>query len=176
VNEFLKGATVLLHFTEKLRKKLRIPELTQVEVATGKHLRWYANLFTVQRVQYILTTNTAALFSVVIYGRGITDDADYIRQFLSELRDHLDNLELRLVYERVIAPRTGQITLAKTADRSVLGSMNDMVNQCKFELGRGEPSPWDLTLGLNETPFSAIGYQSPRQAFVQLPLEKDTER
>ena len=162
---------MIFHFTNKLRKKLHIPELTQVDVATGKHLRWYANLFTAQRVQYILTTNAASLFSVVIYGRGLTDSGDYHRQFLSELRDHLEDLELRLVYERVIAPKAGEITLAKTADRSVLGSMNDMVSNCKSRLECGESSPWHLTRDLNGTPFGAIGYGFPRKVFAQMPLD-----
>jgi len=161
----------ILHITDKFRKKLHILELTQVDVATGKHLRWYANLFTAQRVQYILTTNAASLFSVVMYGRGVTDDGDYIRQFLSELRDHLEDLELRLVYERVIAPKTSEITLAKTADRSVLGSMNDMVNVCKCKLDREDASPWQLSKDLNGTPFKAIGYGYPREVFARMALD-----
>ncbi len=162
---------MVIHFTNKLRKKLHIPELTQVDEATGKHLRWYANLFTAQRVQYILTTNAASLFSVVIYGRGLTDSGDYHRLFLSELRDNLEPLELGLVYERVIAPKTGEIVLAKTADRSVLGSMNDMVSSCKWRLEGDELPPWQLTQGLNGTPFGALGYGFPREVFARMPLD-----
>ena len=159
---------MVLHFTDKLRRKLHVPELTQVDVAAGKHLRWYANLFTAQRVQYILTTNAASLFSVVIYGRGITDDGDYIRQFLRELREHLEDLGLRLVYERVIALKTGEITFAKTANHSVLGSMNDMVNLCKHSLDCEKLSPWQLTKDLNGTPFKAIGYGFPKEVFAHM--------
>lgn len=162
---------MVLHFTEKLRKKLHVPELTQVDVSTPNHLRWYANLFTAQRVQYILTTNAASLFSVVIHGRGLTDSSDYIRQFLVELGGHLDDLELRVVHERVIRPNSGEVNLAKTADRSVLGSMNDMVKLCKFKLEDGESSPWQLSKDLNETPFGAIGYNSPRDVFARMSLD-----
>lgn len=163
---------MVLHFTEKLRKKLRIPELTRADVTAGPHLRWYAHLFTAQRVQYILTTNAASLFSVVVFGRGITDDSDYILRFLSELHDHCDDLDLRLVYQRVIAPHTGTITLAKTSDRSVLGSMNDMVRLCKFRLELDDVSPWDLSQKLNATPFGAIKYGFPKKEFARLPLNE----
>jgi hypothetical protein len=167
---------MIIHFTEKLRKKLHMPELDVTDVAVGPHLRWYAHVFTAQRVQYILTTNAASLFSVVIFGRGITDDSDYILRFLSELRDHCDDLGLRLVYERVIAPHTGRITVTKTSDRSVLGSINDMVRLCKGRLGLDDASPWDLSQELNTTPFGAIKYGFPKKEFARLPLEEGEVR
>ncbi len=162
---------MIVHFTDKLRKKLHIPELTTEEVRTGKHLRWYANLFTAQRVQYILTTNASSLFSVVIFGGGVTDDSLYLQRFLGELRDHLDDLDMLLIYDRVIAPKTGAITLAKTASRSVLGSMNDMVNICKYKFDIDDAGPWQASQVINDTPFTINGYKYPRDAFAQMPLD-----
>ena len=36
---------MILHFTEKLRKKLHIQELPHLYAVPGKHLQWYANFF-----------------------------------------------------------------------------------------------------------------------------------
>jgi hypothetical protein len=137
-------------------------------VDAGPHLRWYANLFRAERVQYILTTNAASLYSVVIYGRGITDDDLYLRQFLTELREQLDAADMGMIYKRCIAPHTGTVALAKAQDRSVLGSMNDMVFHCKSRLERGPISPWDLSEAINSTPYGALGYRFPREVFAQL--------
>ena len=43
--------------------------------------------------------------------------------------------------------------LAKTENRSVLGSMNDMVNMSKFHLDDPDVSPYEMTGKLNRTPF-----------------------
>ena len=122
-------------------------------------------------MQYILTTNAASLYSVVIYGRGLTDDGGYIRKFRTELREHLEEPDLCVRYERAILPNSGEVTLAKTADRSVLGSMNDMVSLCKHTLRMEEKSPWDLSKALNDTPFKATGYRFPRGVFASIPAE-----
>ncbi len=163
---------MVIHFTEKLRKKLHIPELTQVPVPAGNHLRWYANLFTAQQVQYILTTNAASLLSVVVCVQDLSEDNNYFRHFLSQLRDHLEDIELQLIYERVIEPGTDQITLAKTADPSVLASMTNMINLCKRKLRDKDLSPWQLTEDLNGTPFKSLGFRFPREVFAQMPLDE----
>ena len=162
---------MVIHFTKKLRDKLHLDEVTEMDVPAGPHLRWYARLLRARRLQYIVTTNAASLFSVVVYGRGLTDSGDYILRFLSELRDHLDDLGLQLIYKRVIAPSTGAVTLAKAVDRSVLGSMNDMVRLCKDRLDLEDVSPWELSKHLNGVPFGALKYGFPREVFPRMPLE-----
>lgn len=166
---------MVIHFTKKLAKKLHTPELDQGDVPAGDHLRWYANLFTARRVQYILTTNAASLLSVVMYGRGITDDSDYIMRLVSDLRDLFDDLNMQLVFKRVILPTTGQIILAKATNRSVLGSMNDMVHHCKFRLDMEDVSPWKLSQEINSTPYSALKYRYPKKAFASMPLDNGNE-
>lgn len=164
---------MVIHFTAKLREKLHLAEVTEKPVAARPHLRWYAHLFRADGVQYILTTNAASLYSVVMFGRGVTDSDLYLRQFLPSLCDQLEAAGMQMIYKRCIAPHTGTITLSKAEDRSVLGSMNDMVFHCKHRLGCGDVSPWELGAWLNITPYGAIGYQIPREAFAQLPLQID---
>lgn len=161
---------MVVHFTKSLRAKLGLDEVSAGPVDAGPHLRWYANLFRAERVQYILTTNAASLYSVVMYGRGITDDSLYLRQFFTTLREQLEDADMELIYRRCIAPHAGSVVLAKAQDRSVLGSMNDMVQQCKFMLKADDVSPWDLSAAINRTPYGALGYRFPVEAFAQLPV------
>ena len=159
---------MIVRFTEKLSKKLKIGPMTKVERDPGPFLEWYANLFTVNRTQFILVTEAKSLFSVVIYGRGVVDDNIFINHFLGFLREYLDEKGNRLIFEKIIGPKSAQITMSKTLSKSILGSMNDMVSMSKFMSQREDVSPMYLTELINETPFKAIDYQSPIEAFGNL--------
>jgi hypothetical protein len=162
---------MVFHFTHAMRKKFDCDEVTEFEVPTRPHLSWYLNTFTVNRVQYILATNAASLFSIVFFKRGVRDYGDLRSTFFMLLEDQLTGLDLKLIYERIIAPATGRVVVAKTFNRSVLGSMNDMVHAIKSLKAREELSPWELSNTLNSIHFSAIRYRTPHQCFPQLPLE-----
>ncbi len=87
------------------------------------------------------------------------------------MREYLDEKGNRLIFERVIGPNSGQITMSKTISKSILGSMNDMVSMSKFTLQRKDVSPMYLTERINRTPFKAIDYQSPLEAFGNLKVK-----
>ena len=161
---------MILRFTGKLSKKLKIGPLTKIEEDPGPYLDWYANLFTAQRYQYILVTEAKSLLSIVMHGGGITDDDKFIKQFLSQLSEYLNDTGNRLIYERIIVPKTGVIKLSKTASKTVLGSMNDMIHLSKIYLEDEDIGPWDLMKKLNRTPFKAIDYAYPVEAFRKMKL------
>ena len=147
---------MVIHLTKKLQSKLHAPVVAQEHIETSPHLRWYANLFTADRSQYILTTNAASLFSVVLPKRGLTHDGVYIARFLDALREHMEDAGFELIYQRCVAPYTGAITLAKSEDRSVMGSMNDIINTCTFMLEDGDISVYGLSREINTTIFTSI--------------------
>ncbi len=161
---------MIFHCTEKMRKKLHLPPLTQVADETGPHLRWYVNVFTAQRVQYVLTTNAASLLSVVLPGRGLTDGAAYQRAFLESLGTCLGELEQRLVFERVILPGSAAVVYSKTANRSVLGTMKEMAYECSYGMEYQGMDAGDVTRRLNKTPYTANKYKYPREVFASLSL------
>ncbi len=160
---------MVLQLTQKLQKALGGPKLVKEHVPARPHMRWYANLFTVERVQYILTTNAASLFSVVLYKRGLTSTDQYWEQLLERLRVHMNEIGLETVFAEHILPCTDTLTLAKTEDRSVLGSMNDMINCCKVTIPyRGGMAIEDLTHKINDTTYSTIERRRPEQAMREL--------
>ncbi len=165
---------MIIHLTDKLSKKLKTGPLSKIELETKPHLRWYGNFFRAERVQYVLVTNAKSLFSVVLYGRGLTDFNSFYNEFLRTLRGYLTESGMRMIYERIIATESGDITLSKTADRSVLGSMNDMVNANKYMIethGR-ELSPWDMAELINHTPYSAAGRGFPIEVFARMSIDE----
>ncbi len=160
---------MLIHITQKLQQKLHVPTVTVFPVAGEPHQRWYANLFRANRQQYILTTNAASLYTVVFYGRGITDGATYGRAFKEALEQQLLSDNLGGVYHCRIAPCLENLVFVKTADRSVLGSMNDMAQILTRLLEWRDPEIGLQRLGdyVNEVPFKAIQYRNPRKTFAE---------
>ena len=116
---------------------------------------WSAHLFTSDRVQYIILTNTASLYSCVMYGKGITDDGTFIDRALSTMRDFTADDGQQFVYRKFIAPASATVYFAKALNRSVTGSMNDHVHAAKFLLP-DDMAPGEIGYRLNETPMSAL--------------------
>ena len=58
--------------------------------------------------------------------------------------------------------------LAKSLNRSVTGSMNDMVKLSGYMLAEEYNSLEEVAAKLNKTPFKALGYDHPREHFATL--------
>jgi hypothetical protein len=135
---------------------------------------WSCHLFTANRTQYIITTNTKALYSCVMYGAGITNDGEFIKRVLDNLREFTDDDGQAFVYQRFIASSSATVSFAKALNRSVTGSMNDLIGHAKYWLETKEISPFDLGFRLNKTPMTALassgsrGYGKPSDVFKKL--------
>ena len=159
---------MLIRFTQKLSKKLKVGPLSQIDDEPGPFLEWYANLLIAERTQYILATEAKSLLSIIIYGRGVTDDNVFIKTWLGSTRHYLSEIGKSFVFEKIIGPHTSEFVYGKTVNKSILGSMSDMATVSKLMLQAREMSPFDLSQMINETPFKAINYERPLDAFDKL--------
>jgi hypothetical protein len=77
-----------------------------------------------------------------MYGKGITNDIDFIVRALSSIREFMEDEGQGAAYERFIAPASASVRFAKALNRSVTGSMNDMPNMRRigWRLGTFRPS------------------------------------
>ena len=106
-----------------------------------------------------------------MYGRGITDDSRFIERALSTIREFMEDDGQSFAYQRFIAPASGTVSFAKALNRSVTGSMNDLIRFAKDWLVEDEISPHDLGFRLNDILLSALatknsrGYGKPNEAF-----------
>jgi len=125
-------------------------------------------LFTVQRTQYIILTNTASLYSMVMHGRGITNDRQFIREVLSFMKEFMTIDGNKAIFEKFIEPEVRNIFFSKIVDRRVSGSMNDLIFQAKMHLIEGHKSPLDVSFFLNESPMSYLSYSRPKIEFQKL--------
>jgi hypothetical protein len=131
-------------------------------------LDWSADLFTVDRTQYIIVSHTASLYSIVMYGREITDESRFLRCTIWELRERLAADDFTPLFRDVIGPSCGRFTLAKRQDRRVIGSMNELIFLARFWLSRDEIFPYDLSSRLNEILLSYIGNVGPRERLREM--------
>lgn len=156
---------MVFRISAKLGKKIHLGYEQSLPRAANPFLDWSADLFTADRTQYIIVTNTTSLYSLVMYGRGVTDETRFLQDSISQMREVLKTDGFSAVFREVIGPSTGRIALAKRQDRSVIGSMNDLIFQARLRLACDEISPYETSLFLNRTLMSYIDYRHPREAF-----------
>lgn len=170
---------MIFRLTQKLNAKIKTGTLADMPLDDDPYADWSASLFVVGRVQYILVTNTKTLYSVVMYGKGITDDSEFIDRALSGIKEFMEDDGQGDVFRRLVAPCASSVQFAKALDRSVTGSMNDLVKLSTYMLAAGEFSPHDVSFKLNKTPMSALGFERPlcgmpRNAFVAMVKSRES--
>jgi hypothetical protein len=157
---------MIFRLSQKLNAKIKAGTMAVLPLSENPFEDWSAHLFVADRTQYILVTNTKSLYSTVIYAKGITSDSRFIDRALSGVREFMEGDGQAFVYRQFIVPACGTVRFAKALDRSVTGSMNDLIFMATVHLTEGELSPFDVGFKLNETPFSALKYDNPRAAFA----------
>ena len=159
---------MIFHLTQKLARKIKLHPLKALQAAHNPFIDWTAHLFTVEHTQYIMITNSFSLYSMVMYGRGITDDNEFTKSALNFMRELTVNDGCEFIFRRLIEPYTVQISFAKSTDRRVSGSMNDLIFHAKCLIEERHLSVFETSLKINNVPMSYIGYKYPLKAFKEL--------
>lgn len=165
---------MIFRLSQTLNTKIKVGTLKAKPLDANPYADWSCHLFTADRTQYIIVSNTKSLYSVVVYGKGITNDSVFIERALSSLREFMEDDGQTFVYQKFIAPASGTVSFAKALDRSVTGSMNELIKFAKAWLEEGEISPHDVGFKLNDILLSALArskadfYWKPNEAFKRL--------
>jgi hypothetical protein len=165
---------VIFRLSQKLNTKIKTGTTQALSLDANPYADWSAHLFTADRTQYILLSNTKSLYSVVMYGKGITDDSQFLDRALSSIREFMQDDGQQFAFHRFIGPAAGTVSFAKAFNRSVTGSMNELVFQAVMWLTEGDLSPHDVSFRLNDILISSLpslrggGYGRPREAFKML--------
>lgn len=155
---------MIFRLSQKLNTKIKAGFLHPQALDENPFADWSAHLFSAARTQYIILTNTKSLYSTVMYAKGITTDNLFITRALGGLREFMEDDGQEFSYQRLIAPASATVRFAKALDRSVTGSMNDLIFHATMYLIEDEMAPHDVGFKLNDIPFSALAYDSPRKA------------
>ena len=109
-----------------------------------------------------------------MYARGITSDSAFIKRALSCIREFMEDDGQAFAYQKFIVPASGTVSFAKTLNRSIMGSVNELIFHARMWLIEKELSPHEVGFKLNDIPMSAIAtetsrnYGKPREAFKLL--------
>jgi hypothetical protein len=165
---------MIFRLSQKLNTKIKVGTVRALSLHENPFADWSAHLFVADRTQYMLLSNTKSLYSTVMYGKGITNDSHFIERALSSIREFIEDDGQEFVYRRFIAPASGSVRFAKALDRSITGSMNDLIRHATAWLTEGDLSPHDVGIKLNDLLLSALAqsesntYGKPRDAFKAL--------
>ena len=164
---------MIIRLSQKLCTKLKAGKLEEMPLDKNPYADWSANLFVVDRTQYIILSNTASLYSCVMYGKEISNGSRFIQRALDSIREFMEADGHAKIYQKHIAPSTGTVSFAKALNRQVIGSMNELIIAASYKLKLDESAPHDLGFYLNEGLLSAIAtegrnYGRPEDAFKLL--------
>lgn len=107
-------------------------------------------------------------------GKGITNDSRFVERALSSIQEFMQDDGQEFAYRRFVAPASGSVRLARALNRSVTGSMSDLIRHAAAWLADGDSSPHDVGFKLNDILLSALArsktdfYRKPREAFKEL--------
>ena len=149
----------ILRCTIKLLTELKTKPL-EGAISSNEVGSWHANLLRIDRKKCILFTNDVTLYSFFVPGLK-KPQFENVREVFGQ------NLFKNLLWENfpqnqieTVLDEHREIIIAKTNNRSVLGSMNDLAFQLKYRIGAmGGLVNIDLTElnhELNRIPMSAI--------------------
>lgn len=116
----------------------------------------------------MLITNTASLYSTVVTVDGLKTQEQFINGLPVCLKQRLIADGFEYIFLDHIFPVSGTVELSKALNRSVTGSMSDMVSMATITLQEGKSSLEEVIALLNRTPFKALEYDHPKDKFVDL--------
>ena len=165
---------MILRLSQKLAKKIKAGKLSEMPLDENPYADWSCHLFTADRTQYIIVCNTASMYSCVMHGKGITDDSRFIERALTTIREFMEDDGEQFAYRKHIKSETETVCFAKALNRSVIGSINELVMAAEIHLIEGDMAPHDVGFKLNGFLLSAIAgegghdYGKPKEAFKRL--------
>lgn len=165
---------MILRLSQKLAKKIKAGKLAEMPLSENPYADWSCHLFTADRTQYIILSNTASMYSCVMYGKGITDDSRFIERALTTIREFMEDDGEQFAYRKHIKSDAESVSFAKALNRSVTGSMNELILSAEMYLVEDDMAPHDVGFKLNGLLLSMLKdgegrkYGEPKDAFKRL--------
>ena len=148
-----------LRCTKKLLSELkRKPSVATQD--TGNFGNWHANLLRIDRRKCILFTHDQTLYTFLVPGLTKPHFQNIDEVFRQNLFNSLMSENLPQNHIEIFLDNIRDIEITKTNNRSVLGSMNDLAFQVKYQIadegGLLNSDISKLNHGINRIPMSAI--------------------
>jgi len=172
---------MILRLSQKLNARIKGGMLSALPLHENPFLDWSAQAFAVERAEYVLVSNTRSLFSMVLADVVFADTARFTERVLGVIRAALEGAGHGAT-DRPTAPAVEPVRLAKSLDRSVTGSMNELIAHATALLADGDSSVTAVGVRLNDVLLSAlarggsVAYGKPQDAFAELVATRNDDR
>jgi hypothetical protein len=139
---------------------MKAGELAEPGEVEGVLKEWYVNLLRIERRKCLLFAEATTLYLFLVPGVVKNDVENLPALFAEQLRV---NLRRDGIPEAVVARVAGvePFHLAKTRDRRVLGSMNDLTHHYRYHIesvgGLAHADMQELNRRMNRIPMSLLG-------------------
>ena len=168
-----QNQTVIYRLSHKLNSNVKAASLQSLPLADNPYVDWSCHVFNISRTQYIIFCNTDSLLSCLALRKGITSEQTLVARAMETIGAFLRELGHEQVFTQHIAPNANAVTFAKALNRSVTGSISELLVHAEYDLADGRPLH-DVAKRLNAVPMSALasrgsrGYGYPGEAFAGL--------
>ena len=162
---------MIFRLSQALNVRVKAGVLEALPLHNDPLLDWSAHLFPVGRSNFILLSNTASLLSAVVSGQGVTSVDRFRERAFDGIRACLTALGYESLARTVIPAEGGPVRFAKALNRSVSGSMNELVRCAESHMSEGDLTLPEVAGRLNDVLLSALaaggshGYGKPGEAF-----------
>jgi len=161
-----------LRLSATLAKRIGVSPTGLLPPDANPFADWSAHLFNAGRRRYIIMTNTASLYTMLMAGKGVTTEATLLSQFTSGIRQLLAADGMDGVFDEFIALSLSDVSYSTALNRGVTGSMNDLIKAAKSALLSPDSPLLEISRHLNSTPMTYIRTDSthdlPRRVLVRL--------
>ena len=160
-----KNIMIQLRCTGKVQKQLCIKpnELSEIKEPDSTLGNWYLNITTIDRRKTFIFMNESTLLSFILYGVKKSNSSRIHEMFLRALNQLLlfEGFDFEIINK--VNDEYLDIEYTKTHSRSLLGNMNDLVENYKYQIyAGGGLQHCDLTAiikELNRMPQKNIGWE-----------------
>ncbi len=160
----------VLHCTKKAQDRLKVKPVDVFPDPTTRLGNWYCNEFTASRRKHLIFVNERTLLPIVFSVKGLKTSGDILEVFKQRLFKAFLLLNLP---DKKFMPELlemDEVVFAKTASRSVVGSMNDIIAQAKFscdyhDIDVDSPAMFE---SLSQIPLKANGYKRSTELVAEL--------
>ena len=157
----------LIRCTAKLRREMGVKDSALFEGSAAELVLgpWHANLIHINRRKCVLFANDKTLFNFIAPDVSRPDIRELRQLFLSYLHPVLAGEGFSKPEREEIASEYDEVQIAKSASKSVLGSMNDLAFHYEHRIltagGIHSPEVPGIISALNRMPMGALEYTFP---------------
>ena len=173
-NRYRVAVMLLIRCTHKVLKlfgeKPRQVSLSGSEASLGE---WYIHIADEFDGVFFVCMNARSLYTLILDVDGLRTIGDLAGRMLERLFLHMVELGIEPSCTRKVAEDYSQVIFAKTASRSLLGTMNDLINNLYFLTGKQMREIGRLDLraiekSLNNMPQRPIGWKYAQDRLIEL--------